>query len=353
MKLLITGGLGFIGRACIPRFLARDCSEIRILDNLEPTVHGPDPDITAYRADWDERVHVTRGSVTDRAVLGKLLEDVDAVLHLAALTSVPGSMQDSAWYCDVNVTGTANLVDLLGPNDSVRKLTLVSSRAVYGEGPYRCTADCTPLEYRRVSRRVEEWVPRCPACGGTAEPLPATETAALEPLSVYGMTKLYQEQLFTTSRSFAPATLTILRLQNVYGVGLNRVTPDVGVANILAAQALQKRTLRLFEDGNPTRDFVYIDDVADLLVTATIDGLSNDPIGIYNVGSGTPTTLRELAGEIFTAAGLPAKIEISGDYRIGDVRYCVADTSRLSAAYDWSPVPLKDGIVRMVDWLRD
>ena len=166
------------------------------------------------------------------------------------------------------------------------------------------------------------------------------------------MTKLYQEQLFTTSRSFAPATLTILRLQNVYGVGLNRVTPDVGVANILAAQALQNRTLRLFEDGNPTRDFVYIDDVADLLVTATMDGLSNDAIGIYNVGAGTPTTLRELAAEIFTAAGLPAKIEISGDYRTGDVRYCVADTTRLSAAYDWSPLPLKDGISRMVDWLR-
>ena len=271
MRILITGGLGFIGRACIARLLDRGCREIRVLDNLDASVHGTEPDLTAYTADWDERVRVTIGSVADQALLARQLHDVDTVLHLASLTSVPGSMQNTAQYCEVNVVGTANLVGLLANATSVRRLILVSSRAVYGEGPYRCRNGCGAIADTAVWRTpsalaAARWDSVCPTCGGPLEALAAGEDAALNPTSVYGLTKLAQEHLVRTAMASDRMEVAIYRLQNVYGVGQSRATPDVGVANILAEHALGGATLQLFEDGLVTRDFVYIDDVADLLV---------------------------------------------------------------------------------------
>lgn len=354
--MLITGGLGFIGRACVPRLLARGCRALRVLDSLEASVHGARPDVHAYTRSWDGKVEVTIGSVTDRALVEKLSSEVDAVLHLASLTSVPGSMSDSPRYTETNITGTSYLRDALVAHSSLRRLVLVSSRAVYGEGPYRCPRECGgPIA--GVSRSPEDlragrWEPRCPGCGKVPQALPAHETAALRPTSVYGATKLAQEELLRSSLPLHAAELPILRLQNVYGPGQSRAVPDVGVANLLAQAILRGEGASLFEDGEPTRDFVFIDDVADLLVDATLEGLGGGRCEVVNVGTGTSISLRQLAEELFRIAELPERIRITGEYRIGDVRHCKADVGRLAGLRDWSPVPVTEGLERLVAWLR-
>lgn len=356
MRVLITGGLGFIGRACVPRLLARGCRAIRVLDSLEASVHGTRPDVEAYTRDWGREVEVTIGSVTDRGQVTRLLSDVDVVLHLASLTSVPGSMRDSAGYSDANITGTAQLRDALVARGSLRRLVLVSSRAVYGEGPYRCSNDCGEpgLEISRSPEALRSglWDPLCPVCGKVPLSLAARETGPLRPTSVYGITKLAQEQLLQSSLPLHAAELAIFRLQNVYGPGQNRAVPDVGVANLLAQAILRGEGANLFEDGEPTRDFVFIDDVADLLVDATLRGLGGERCEVFNVGTGRSISLRQLAEELFRIAERPSRIRISGEYRIGDVRHCRADVARLAGARDWSPVPVSEGLRRLIEWLR-
>lgn len=357
MRVLITGGLGSIGRACVPRLLARGCEAVRILDTLEPSVHGPEADVAAYRRAFREEgdaVEVTLGSVTDRELLSRQLEGVDAVLHLAALVSVPGSMRDSGAYVATNVTGTGHLADLLAARPGVRRVVLASSRAVYGEGPFACPEGCPsrgPWERSPENLARGAWNPPCPSCGVLLTPLAAHETTPPHPVSVYGLTKLAQEQLLRLSQARHGADVAVLRLQNVYGPGQSRAVPDVGVANLLAQQVLKGETLQLFEDGEQLRDFVLMDDVADLLVAATLGELRRQRFDLFNVGVGSSTSLRELAERLFDTAGLPRRIRISGEYRFGDVRHCVADTERLAKAWSWSPLPLQDGVARLIRWL--
>jgi dTDP-L-rhamnose 4-epimerase len=354
--VLITGGLGSIGRACVPRLLAAGC-EIRVLDALEPSVHGPGAELERYRRAFDagDALAVCCGSVADRALLAEQLEGVDAVLHLAALVSVPGSMRDSAAYVEANITGTAQLADLLSERPEVARVVLASSRAVYGEGPYGCPTGCPspgPWEREPQALARAEWTPICPACRAGLTPLPADEDNPPHPVSVYGVTKLAQERLLEMSQARHAADVVVFRLQNVYGPGLSRAVPDVGVANILAQRVLAGETLRLFEDGGQLRDFVLMDDVADLLVAATLCKRRAARFDLMNVGFGTSHTLRELAERLFDAAGVPRRIEISGEYRVGDVRHCIADTARLAKTRRWSPTPLDEGLAQLLRWLR-
>ncbi len=327
-----------------------------MLDSLEASVHGTRPDVEAYSRDWGREVEVTIGSVTDRGRLTRLLSDVDVVLHLASLTSVPGSMSDSAGYAQTNITGTAHLRDALVANGSLRRLVLVSSRAVYGEGPYRCSNDCGEgaLEVSRSPEALRSglWDPLCPGCGKVPLPLAARETGPLRPTSVYGITKLAQEELLQNALPLHTAELAIFRLQNVYGPGQSRVVPDVGVANLMAQAILRGEGANLFEDGEPTRDFVFIDDVAELLVDATLEGLGGERCEVFNVGTGSSISLRQLAEELFRIAEFPSRIRSTGEYRIGDVRHCRADVARLSRVRDWSPVPVAEGLRRLIEWLH-
>jgi dTDP-L-rhamnose 4-epimerase len=329
---------------------------VRVLDTLEPAVHGEAARLEDYCRGWDARVEVTLGSVADRALLAAQLEGVDAVLHLAALVSVPGSLREMGRYSDTNVTGTAHLADLLPAQPRLRRVVLASSRAVYGEGPQRCPAGC-PLEAAAIERDPQalargEWEPACPRCGARLAGLPAGEEARLHPVSVYGLSKAAQEELLRLSLPRHAARVDAFRLQNVYGPGQSRAVRDVGVANILAEQALRGDTLQLFEDGEQVRDFVLLDDVAELLSEAVLRDLSPARFASWNVGSGVGITLRELAEAIFDTAGLPRRIRVTGEWRLGDVRHCVARTERLAAAYPWKPLPLADGLARLLRWLQ-
>jgi dTDP-L-rhamnose 4-epimerase len=355
MDVLITGGLGFIGQALIPRLLAAGC-RIRAVDSLDPSVHGPRPDPADYLGPWGDAVEVTIGNVTDRELMRRMLDGVETVVHLASLTSVPGSMRERARYADENVTGTAILCDLIAEESRVRRLVLASSRAVYGEGPWRCPNRCATVEREGVTRGLDvlersQWDPRCPDCAATLEPLASREDSPLVPASFYGTTKVAQEQLVAQLLPYAATRATVLRLQNVYGPGQKRAAADVGVANILAQRAANGEPTVLFEDGRPCRDYVYIDDVADVFARAALAGLGGERLETFNVGSGRGATLVELVEAIGRATGRAPRVEISGEFRVGDVRHAVADTRRLAAAHDWSPVALDLGLRRLVDWL--
>lgn len=357
MNILITGGLGYIGRSCIPRLLGRGVDRIRVIDNLEPSVHGPAPDLDAYTRDWGTRVDVTLGSVTNRDLLSDTMEDMDGILHLAALTSVPDSMRNAAHHTDVGINGTAHLVDLLAKHPQVKQIVLVSSRAVYGEGPHRCPKGCpdtefTPLQRSQTELEAGRWDPQCPGCGSRLEPLAAPEAIPLYPSSVYGITKLMQEQLLERCAPVHDTAVTAFRLQNLYGPGQSRAVPDVGVANIFAQRILAGDTLNLFEDGEPLRDFVYIDDVVELLVDTLTRTPQDATFKVYNVGSGEGFTLREMAEMLFEAAGLAPRLRVTGEYRLGDVRHCVSDVNRLTRDYGWSPTSLRTGLTRLLEWIR-
>ena len=356
VRVLVTGGLGFIGRACVPRLLERDCRAV-VVDSLHEAVHGTDPDPGNYSREWSGDFEVMLGSVTDAPLMRRLVESVDSVIHLAALTSVPASMRRRAEYTEANITGTAVLCDAVAESPGVKRIVLASSRAVYGEGPYRCPRSCAGTLSNGFVRGLTEfergdWDPRCPACGEVLQHVACGEDSPLRPVSFYGVTKVAQEQLIRQLLPFSDATAAILRLQNVYGPGPSRDVPDVGVANILAQQALRGEGLSLFEDGGPSRDFVYIDDVADLIVHAALNRFTDATCEVFNVGTGQATSLRQLVelikGEIRN--GVPARV--TGEYRLGDIRHSAADTRRLAKHYAWSPVPVDEGMRRLIGWLR-
>lgn len=356
MVVLITGGLGFIGRACIPRLVGAGCRVV-VLDSLDETVHGRKPQVQRYLDDHGGAVSTTIGNVTDRATLELLLTDADVVIHLASLTSVPGSMQERARYCEENITGTAVLCDLLAGRQRVKRLVLASSRAVYGEGPYRCPRSCGVVEREGAMRGLDAlgraaWDPVCPDCGSTLLPLASLEESPLRPVSVYGTSKVAQEQLVSQLLPFSSIAATMLRFQNIYGPGQQRAAPDVGVANILAQRAVNGQGTTLFEDGRPQRDYVYIDDVADLVVHAALQGVTPARLELFNVGTGVGTTLLDLVELIGAASGKTIPVSVSGEFRVGDVRHAVGDIRRLSAHYRWTPVPLDEGIRRLVAWMR-
>jgi exopolysaccharide biosynthesis WecB/TagA/CpsF family protein len=355
MRVLVTGGLGFIGRACVPRLLKAGC-QVSVLDALEPSVHGFAQEVDRYSLAWGSEAALTVASLGDSEALEQLVRQADAVLHLASLTSVPESMHRRAHFVDENLRQTAILCDLLAKHNTVQRLVLASSRAVYGEGPYRCSNACLATESQvtrdEASLATGQWNPVCPKCGLELIPLPATEATPPHPVSVYGLTKLGQEQLLRMTLPFCDTRMTVLRLQNVYGPGQGEGRPDVGVTNLFVAQALRGETLNLYEDGHQVRDFVFIEDVAELMTAATISDLSTARYCVFNVGTGTGISFRSLASDVYTATGKPPSWSISGQYRIGDVRSIVACTKELRATYPWTPVPLHEGLQRLVEWFR-
>lgn len=266
-------------------------------------------------------------------------------------------MERRSHYVEVNIKGTAVLCDLLAKYGNVKRVILASSRAVYGEGSYRCPNNCCTPDQIEVKRSTEDldsgnWDPICTACGSSLIPISTTESCGAKPVSVYGLTKKVQEQLFEMALPFLSADVTAFRLQNVYGPGLSRRTPDVGVANILAERVIRGEPLELLEDGEQLRDYIFIDDVARLLAEATLAGPDGSRFDVFNVATGIGLSLRALADMIYSEAGCSPQYSCSGGYRVGDIRHSIGDPTQLSASYDWAPVEPAEGVARLVKWVR-
>jgi dTDP-L-rhamnose 4-epimerase len=353
-KVLITGGLGFIGLA-LARTLVREGMTVRLLDNLSPQIHGVDPQLELGALLEKHDVEVMRGDVCERPDWVVALKDVSSVVHLAAETGTGQSMYRIADYTSTNVMGTALLLDVL-TNDShgVKKLVLASSRSVYGEGAYHC-ALCGPIYPPMRSLgglQASQWEPPCPICGGAIQPAATPETARTSPASVYAATKLAQEDLVRIVANALGIPFLILRLQNVYGEGQSLNNPYTGILSIFSNRIRQGKEIVLFEDGQESRDFVHVSDVAEAMMLGLTseggDGLT------LNVGSGAQVSVELVARSLkrqFHDSSTP--MVVSGQYRLGDIRHNFADLSEIRRSLDFSPkVPLEEGMARFVRWVK-
>jgi dTDP-L-rhamnose 4-epimerase len=334
VQVLLTGGAGFIGRAVLDVLLARG-HDVRVFDSLRPDVHrAPVAPLAAP---------LIVGDVRDGAAVEAALAGIDAVCHLAAKVGLGVDVQDLPDYADSNDHGTGVLLAAMA-RVGVTRLTLASSMVVYGEGLGLCVEHgaVTPGPRAENQLAAGRFEPPCPSCGRFLEPALVGEDAPLDPRNAYAATKLAQEHFASSWARVTGGSVAALRYHNVYGPGMPRDTPYAGVAAIFTSALRRGEAPRVFEDGGMRRDFIHVRDVA----AATVTALEGHSIGVraYNVGSGTPRTVGDMAAELARALDGPAPV-ITGEFRLGDVRHITADSARLRDELGWaSGVEFRDGV---------
>ena len=320
MRILVTGAAGFIGSHVVDAALAAG-HDVVGLDSLAPTAHDARP---AY---WPDDAELIVGDIRDDSLLRRVLDGVDVVCHQAAMVGLETGLPDLPAYSDVNVTGTAVLLEAMGRRQ-VPRLVLASSMVVYGEGGYACPAHGHLRPHARdradLARGVFE--PRCPHCGASLRPVEVTEDAPLDPRNAYAVSKVAQEQLAAVWAGLTGGSAVALRYHNVYGPRMPRDTPYSGVAAIFRSALEAGLAPRVFEDGAQRRDFVHAADVA----AANLLAMAAGPPGqlrAYNIASGEPHTVGEMAAALSGALGGPGPV-VTGEFRLGDVRHIVASPAR-------------------------
>jgi dTDP-L-rhamnose 4-epimerase len=350
VKIVITGGAGFVGSHLVDLLVARG-DDVIVYDTLIPQVHVDGPPT------W---LHPGARYVIADPRCERFLEDsrgADALVHLAAATGTGQSMYQAAGYTRDNAELTAALSDLLVERRlEVGRVVFTSSRAVYGEGAVRCPSCGVvhPGARVRAHLQAQQWQPSCPSCGGPTTWAATTEDAPLRPVSVYGATKQYGEQVLQLAAADAGVPVTILRPFNLYGARQTPGNPYVGVVAVFAAAVEEGRALTLFEDGDVIRDFCHVSDAARAVVAAL--DRPQALCDVLNIGSGQPTSLRELAAAVIAASGgdpTAWPIAVNGQTRSGDLRCCVADVQRADDLLGWRPLmPLDLGLVDVLDYVR-
>ena len=300
------------------------------------------------------KVEFIHASIISEQALTSALKGIDVVVHLAAETGTGQSMYEMKRYSEVNVLGTANLLESIARNGySVRKLIVASTRAVYGEGKYSCLTHGFSYPGNRDVTRMENgfWEHECISCGNALQKVATDEDSKLDPQSIYGITKLTQEQMVLAFGRAHGLSVSALRLQNVYGPGQSLSNPYTGILSVFSTRILTNSTIHVYEDGLESRDFVYISDVIDAFQSILND--SKNTVDVFNVGSGKSTTVLELARKLNDLLGNKSILEITGNYRIGDIRHNLADLEKIKNRFSFSPKILFDqGITKFVSWVK-
>jgi dTDP-L-rhamnose 4-epimerase len=347
-RILITGGAGFIGSHLADELLEHGY-EVRVLDNLTPQVHGAELERPEY---LDDEVELQLGDVRDLEAVRKALRGIDAVYHFAAMVGVGQSMYQVADYTSVNDCGTSNLLQALLERP-VERLVVASSMSLYGEGLYRAPDGSTVCGTERplAQLKAHEWELRN-AGGELLTPIPTPETKHPTLSSIYALSKFVQEQMcLLIGRAYNIPTVA-LRFFNVFGTRQALSNPYTGVLAIFASRLLNGKPPMIFEDGLQKRDFVSVYDIAQACRLAL--EVPDAGSGIFNVGSGQQYTIKELAERM---AGVMDKEyvepEITGKYRMGDIRHCFADITTARTILGYEPkVTLEDGLEELVGWLQ-
>ena len=352
-NILITGGAGFIGSNLALKLIEKGY-RVTILDNLSEQIHGDNPEESSplYNSIKDKVVFI-KGTVTKEGDLKKALEGQDAIVHYAAETGTGQSMYEVKKYTEVNIQGTALLLDLLvnTPNQ-VKKVLVASSRSIYGEGKYKSQelGFVYPEHRHGADMDTADFEVKYP--NSSALELVATdEESKIHPSSVYGITKQNQEQMVMTVCPTVGIAPVAFRYQNVYGPGQSLSNPYTGILSIFSTQIKNGNGINIFEDGKETRDFVFIDDVVD----ATILGLEKEEANgeVFNVGTGVATDVVTVAETLINNYGIETPMTITGNYRLGDIRHNYADLTKINNKLGFSPkVDFEEGIKRFTNWVN-
>lgn len=350
MLVLVTGGLGFIGSHVVDR-LVGDGIDVRVLDVLLPAAHR-NRSVPQYA---HPQAEVLCGDVRDAATVRAALSGVDAVVHHAAMVGLGVDAADLPAYAAHNMLGTAVLLAAMS-GAAVRRLVLASSMVVYGEGRYRCARHGEVPAPARLPADLAagRFEPRCPNCGGELTMAAVSEGAPLDPRNAYAASKVGQEHLAAAWAISIGGAVVALRYHNVYGPRMPRDTPYAGVAAIFRSALTAGRPPWVFEDGGQCRDFVHVADVAraNRLALDRVLSLGREAPGpgpassyeAYNIASGEPHTVGEMASALSEATGGPPPV-ITAEYRLGDVRHVVADPGRAASALGFrAGVRFRDGM---------
>ncbi len=350
-KILITGGAGFIGSHLADTLIDQKGYEITILDILEEQVHGKIDHPPDY---LNKKVKFFKESVTDYKKLENIVMENDIIFHLAANVGVGQSMYQIQKYIDNNILGLANLLDILvNGKHNIEKVIIASSNTIYGEGKSKCNKCGVVFPKLRSLEQLKrkDWELNCPKCGSKINPLLTDEDSPYNPSSVYAFSKEAQEKMSLMICDTYGIKTSILRFFLVYGTRQALSNPYTGVCAIFSIRALYGKPPIIFEDGNQSRDFVNVKDVCQALLLAMKKSAANGEI--FNVGNGKPITIKEVAEIITKKINPDLKPIYNHQYRVGDIRHCVADISKIKNKLGFTPtLTFKEGIDDLIDWIK-
>lgn len=352
MRILVTGGAGFIGSHLVQELLNQK-HEVRVLDSLAPQVHG-----CGAQPRLDSKVEFIRGDINDPQALTQALEGVDAAAHLAATVGVGQSMYQVTYYTGPNVNGTAHLYETIIKNRSrfpIKKVVVASSMSAYGEGLYECGA-CRRAQRGRPRSQQQlnsrRWELACPSCGKDLKPVGVPESEPFICESIYALTKRDTEEIALMLGASHKIPSIALRFFNVYGPGQSLSNPYTGVAAIFMSRVLNGKEPVVYEDGLQSRDLIHVRDIARAVRLA----LECDQGGMaLNVGTGRPATILDVANVILRLAAPQSglKPSVVQAYRHGDIRHCFADIRKIQEVLGWKPqVQMEDGFRELIEWSK-
>jgi len=336
LKVLISGGAGFLGTHLARELLRRGC-DVTILDNFSPQIHGTQKTLPYDLAGTVRLVH---GDVRDPAAWESTLPGQNCIVHLAAETGTGRSMYDIAHYNQVNIGGTALLYELLTQRKGmqVERIVVASSRAVYGEGAYQCDVHgmVFPAAQTTEAKQAGRFDPACPFCGKSSATVATPESAPMQPTSFYGLTKQTQEQMALLFGGALGIATIALRYQNIMGPGQSLHNPYTGILTIFSNQARHGEVIQVFEDGRESRDFVFVDDA----VRASADAVTS--------------TLPSLATAVNAFYGGASELRVSGAFREGDIRHALADLTLAQMLLAYVPqTKFADGLSSFLQWATE
>jgi len=346
MKILVTGGCGFVGSHLVDR-LVGDGHDVLVYDLLEPQVHGKKKPVYL-----NKDAKYIFADIRNKDKLKKAMKDIEVIFHQAAQVGVGQSMYEIEKYVSHNSCGTAVLLDLLvNTKNKVRKLICASSMSIYGEGAYFCRncGKVYPLLRSEEQLKSKEWEMRCPKCGAEVSSIGTTEDKPLFPTSVYATTKRDQEEMCLEVGIAYKIPTVSLRYFNIYGPRQSLNNPYTGVAAIFLSRVKNNNPPAIFEDGRQSRDFIYVTDfVAGNILAMQKDQANYDS---FNVGTGVAHSIGDIASAIIALYNKDLRQEVMNKFRAGDIRHCYADITKISSKLGFKPkVLFEQGMKMLIEW---
>lgn len=346
-NVLVTGGAGFIGSHLVDE-LVEEGYDVTVVDNLTEQVHDEKPDYL------NEEAQYVWGDVRDKELMTELLEDADVLNHQASAVGVGQSMYEIEKYVEVNTLATARILDIIVNKEiDLKKIVVASSMSIYGEGAYRCPED-DALRYPSLREEEQmtagQWEHVCPDCGTELEPLPTSESKPRESTSVYAISKKDQEELTLSVCRAYDIPAVALRYFNIFGSRQSLDNPYTGVCAIFSSRIKNDNPPLIFEDGEQTRDFIHVSDVARANRLAMESNATDVAV---NIGTGNPVTINNIAQTLIELYGKEDELEpeIANDFRQGDIRHCYADTSLAAEELGFeAEVDFEEGMRELVEW---